>query len=143
MNFKVTAYGVLLLVGAMVVLISLFLNWIDIGTEAWTGWEIFSDRFENYYVIPIVLFVLAMMVVGAAIDEFIGRFNSIRTVLRAIVLIIGVVIILLSLILASNGFSVTGWMDDAAIGFYMAVAAGAFIAVSAILSLLRVFPESE
>ena len=143
MNFKVTAYGALLLVGALVALISIFLNWIDIGTEAWTGWEIFSDRFENYYVVPIVLFVLAMMVIGAAIDEFIGRFDSIRTVLRAIVLIIGVVIILLSLILASNGFSVPGWMGDVAIGFYMAVAAGALITVSAILSLPKVLQSAE
>jgi len=143
MNFKVTAYGALLLVGALIALISMFLNWIDVGIGAVTGWEIFSDRLGDYYVIPIALFVLSMMVIGAAIDEFIGRFDSIRTALRAIVLIIGIVIILLSLVLVSDGFATSGWAEYVAIGFYMAVAAGALIAVSAVLSLLKVFPDAK
>jgi len=102
MNFKVTVYGALLLAGAMMALISIFLNWIVVGSGAATGWEFFSERIGDYFFI-----------------------------------------ILLPFILVTDGFSGFEFTKYWAIGFYTAVAAGALIAISAVLSLLKVFPDAK
>ena len=138
MKFKLSIYGILLLIGGILAVIALFLSWYVYSGGSTTGWEIFTAGGSGLSFIPVVLLILSIMVIGAAIDEFIVRFASIGTILKVIALVLGVLITVLPIVLLQSieiGFA------SAAVGFYSTLVAGILVAVSALLSLLKVLPK--
>jgi len=142
--FKFSIYGILLLAGGTIALAGIFLAWFSFPPFSLTGWDIFSEGngTYDYFFIPVILLVLSAMAMGAAVDDFIKRFASMRTMLRAIALIIGVLIAVLPIFLMSD-IGGSGWTEYLAVGFYMTVAGGILITVSVVLSLLKVLPDPE
>jgi len=138
MNFKISIYGILLVVGGIVALIGLFLDW----TLTTTAWEIFSETGSdyNYYLLPLILLLLAVVAIGAGIDEFIGWGPTVNKIIRAVAVIAGITIVSISLFLLTD--FVPFRTETPELGFYLTVVAGIFIGFVSVLSLMK-FPKAE
>jgi hypothetical protein len=144
MEFKLNTYGILLLIGGILVPIALFLDWVSVG-GGFSGWDIFSEgkNMSGYFFIPLIMLVLATLAIGAAFNEFTGWRSNIENAIKAVALTVGVLIIVLPILLVVDMSSGGLVVKDLAVGIYIEMAAGAIIAVSALLALLKVFPEMK
>jgi len=146
MNMKISIFGILLLVAGILAAVALFLDWWSVtflGVKASvTGWEFFSDGDGyRFAFIPVVLLVLAIVTILGALLEFTGLAADMNMIIKIVAIVVGILIIVLSMVVISDGFSYSGWAENLAIGFYLSVVAGALIAVASLLSLLKVLPE--
>jgi uncharacterized membrane protein len=138
MKFKISTYGILLVVGGILALIGLFLDW----TSTATGWSIFSETGSDYkyYLMPVILLLLAVMAIGAGIDEFIGWGPMINKAVRVIAIVVGILIVALSIFLITD--FVPFRIGGLGLGFYLTAASGILIAFVSTLSLMK-FPKPE
>lgn len=144
MSGKGNVYGSLILIGGILAVVALFLDWQSVsvmGTKVFslTGWDIYTeggDGSYEYYYIPLVLLALAAVAILASLVELARSSKA----LGALCILVSVLIIVLPVFLMSDLYSgATGysWTDDLAAGFYMIMVAGILVLIGSVASMLK------
>jgi|GEM_PF-1701829 len=148
MNMKISIFGILLLVGAIIALAAIFLNWWSAYGVGITGWDFFAKdggagELTSLYIVPLILLILAIVAILIALMEFTGIGAEMNMIMKIVAIVVGILIIVLPIAMMMDIWSGTpiSWTEFLAFGFWLEVAAGAIIAVAAVLSLLKVLPE--
>ena len=153
MEMKISIFGILVIVGAVIALISVFLNWIDVSvpglySDSGTGWDIFREENGTFFMkMPLVVIVLAVIAIVLGILEFLGKGQQISNI---VILVIGVLVIVLSY-LAYNAFVDLGeetlgvwWLlvkVKMGYGLFMTFASGIIMIIASILKMAKVLPD--
>jgi hypothetical protein len=138
MEFKMNILGLIFLVGGLLALISIFLNWwsvsfLGVTLASFTGLDFITDGggAEQFYMIMVL--VLAIAAIVLALLEFMGMGNMIMT--RIPVIVAGALIVVFSILTMKDDFG------NASIGFYLAVIAGIVLLIAPLLNILKILPE--
>jgi hypothetical protein len=141
MGFKMSYIGIIALIGAVLAIASVFLNWIVIdGTSGGiTGWEIFDDigDFNDMYFLPVIVLVLAVVAALLAVLEFVGKGSMIT---RIIMLILGILIIVLSYLTYSDVVGDSPILEMG-YGLYFEFAAAVALIIAPVLCFAGVLDE--
>jgi len=141
MGFKMSYIGIIALIGAVLAIASVFLNWIVIDgiSGGITGWEIFDDigDLNDMYFLPVIVLVLAVVAALLAVLEFMGK-GSMMT--RIVILIIGLLVIVLSY-LTYNDVVGDSPILEMGYGLYFEFAAAVALIIAPILCFAGVLDE--
>ncbi|MCL2143179.1 MAG: hypothetical protein FWH44_02850 [Methanomassiliicoccaceae archaeon] len=153
MEQKISIFGILVIVGAVLALISVFLNWMDLSvpgvySDSATGWDIFIEENGTFFMkMPLVIIVMAVSVILLGILDLMGKGQQVSNIA---ILIIGVLVIALSY-LAYNAFEDLGketlgvWWSLVKVkmgyGIFLAFASGIIMIIAPILKMAKVLPE--
>ena len=147
MGFKMSYIGIIVLVGALIAMASVFMDWVVIdflGKEGVTGWDFYDEAGDAFdqYLYPLIVLILGVVAIIMGILEFTGMGN---TATRVITLILGVLVIVFSYLTYS------GYMDmfpsgmeefiDMGYGMYLEFVAGIMLIVAPILGIAGVLDE--
>jgi len=139
MEFKMSIYGILLLIAGIVALVAVFLSWTT--GISFTGWDIFGMRsypgapWEVY--VPLIVLILAIVAILFALCELLDIGLLDKMVKNIIVLVVGVLMVVL-LLLFPDDLSKIG---NAGIGYFLSLIAGILLILVPLLSMLKVLPE--
>jgi len=146
MNFKMSYIGLIALIGAVLAIASVFLNWIVVdagflGNGSATGWDITDWNNFDQSLYPMIVLILGIVAIVLAMLEFLGTGSQIT---RIIMLLLGVLVIVLGF-LTYNGcvdyFGLFGEILDMGYGLYFEFAAGVALIIAPILGLAGVLDE--
>jgi hypothetical protein len=157
MDMKISIFGILLLVAGALAAVALFINWFGVSAvgfaEKETAWSMMNEEGSKeilkYSYMPIVLLVLAIVAIVVGVVSFLGLGDPLNMIMKIAAIVVGILIIVLSYLFASDVLSVlkdmgieeVGAKISYEIGFYLSVVAGALMAIVSALSLLKVLPE--
>jgi|GEM_PF-1745186 len=158
MQQQVSVIGLILLVGAILALLGVFLDWVTFSgsgvSVSATGWDLTSGKLMGVdfmrNLVPLVVIILAVIVIVFAIMDFLGKGNQVMFA----VLVIGIVVILLSFaaydsfksIFDMVGGIVPGGIGvdiSMGIGIYVEFVAGAILIIASLLVLAGVIKEDD
>jgi hypothetical protein len=148
MDFKMSYIGIIVLIGALIAMASVFMDWAVAefmgNKEGITGWDFYDegkDAFDQY-LYPMIILILGVVAIIMGILEFTGMGN---TVTRVITLILGVLVIVFSYLTYS------GYLDlfpaameefiDMGYGIYLEFLAGIMLIVAPVLGLTGFLDE--
>jgi hypothetical protein len=154
MEQKINIFGLLVLIGAILALISVFLNWADISiplasySDSASGFDIVrEENGTSLMMMPLVVILMAIIAIILGIMELQGKGLPIS---KIAMLVIGILVIVLSY-LAYNAFLDLGketlgadWAYVTAkmgFGIFMTFASGIILMLASILGLAKVLPE--
>ena len=155
---KISIVGILVLIGAVMALAAVFLDWVTITfnildlSESGTGWDIFRENGTDgapsrfMFNMPVVVLALAAIAIILALLDFLGKGNSITNI---VILIIGALIIALSFLTYNEFSAFFNELDPSgawkafidikmAIGLFIEFAAGAILILASVLKLAKV-----
>jgi len=136
MGFKMNTYGLLVMIGAIIALVAVFLAWISGFGESVSGWKVYSELkgLDWRINIPLIVTILAIVcIVFALLEALEISFNDL--VQKIMVMVIGALIVVLALLF------IDGHYDMAGIGLYLEIVAGIILIVVPLLAILKVLPE--
>ena len=149
---KMSILGILVFIGAVIALASVFLNWGIMsflgytipGTEI-AGLDIAREEGANFLMLLVwVVIALAVIAIVLAIMEFLGKGMAAS---RAVILIMGILIIVLSYLAFVGASNFVDEMSSGLVqfkmqfGIYVAFIGGAIITLAAILGMAKALPE--
>ena len=147
MEFKISIFGLIALILAVVALIGVFLAWATAGGYSATGWEFFTEDMDGapwYAWLPLVVLILSIVTALFAILGFIGIEIGDKQMTMILFIVLGALILILSY-LTYNRF-----VDDIGAsgikmgaGIYVEIVAGAALIVTALLNMFGVLPENK
>lgn len=118
---KVNIIGILGIIGAILMIVSVFLNWVDINavllgetyTSSITGWDVFNgedaSEFSQYYYVPLVTLVCGVIAAIATVLPVASNNSKVNKIFGFIALALAVVTIVLMVLLRGD---VVGQMVD-------------------------------
>jgi|GEM_PF-6984647 len=144
MEVKINPYGLIVLIGGLLALVSLFLAWATIPlfggiSASITGFDILKDAggIDTFYMIMIL--VMALVAIVFVLLRLMGTEIIPGNIQKILILVFGVLIILFSVLEMWDVFG-EDWIKMG-IGFYLAVVGGALILIASLLSMLNVLPD--
>jgi len=149
MNFKMSYVGILVLVGALIAMASVFMDWAVMeylgnkeGIKGWDFYDEVGDIFDQH-LYPMIVLILGIVAILMGVLEFTGMGN---TVTRVITLILGVLVIVFSYLTYSGYIDLAtsfGMEDFVSMGYgmYLEFVAGILLIVAPILGLAGVLDE--
>ena len=143
MNFKMSYVGLIALIGAVLAIASVFLNWATGINEGLSGWEMFDDL-EGFdqYLYPIIVLALGIVAAVLAMLEFMDKGCQIT---RIIMLVVGILVAVFSF-LTYNAFTdafpkAIADTIDMGYGLYFEFAAAVALIIGPILCFMGVLEE--
>jgi len=147
MNFKMSHIGIIALIGAVLAIAAVFLNWVVIdagplGSGSATGWEIFDqgDKFDQF-LYPLIVLILGIVAAVLAMLEFLGMGCPIT---RAVMIVLGILIIVFGFLTYSgyeDQLGPFGELLDMGYGMYFEFAAGIALIIAPVLCFAGVLEE--
>lgn len=154
---KGNALGILALIGALLMIIGVFVAWVDIGfdaiimskTTSYTGWEVYSDEvFEDaeYNYAPLVTLIAGIVAFFTAVIPIALKKPAVNRVLGILSLILGVVALVLMILFNGqmDSFVVGGHTVasiSAASGFWVSLAGSVLLILGGIVDIAGKYTE--
>ena len=154
---KGNALGILALIGALLMIIGVFVAWVDIGfdaiimskTTSYTGWEVYSDEmFEDaeYNYAPLVALIAGVVAFFTAVIPIALKNPAVNRVLGVLSLILGVVALVLMILFNGqmDSISIAGLASfsvSAAAGFWVSLAGSVLLILGGIVDIAGKYTE--
>ena len=154
---KGNALGILALIGALLMIIGVFVAWIDVGfdviitskTTSYTGWEVYSDEmFEDaeYNYAPLITLIAGIVAFFTAVIPIALKKPAVNRVLGVLSLILGVVALVLMILFNGqmDSISIAGLASfsvSAASGFWVSLAGSVLLILGGIVDIAGKYTE--
>jgi len=140
MGFKMSYVGIIVLLGALLALVGVFLDWyfVDITNMRVSGWDIFDlgDIYDLYY-LPLIVLILAALALILGLLEFAGKSSPIT---RILLIVFGLLIAVLSFVVYNDIVGDSN-LAEMGIGLYMEIIAGIMLILAPVLAMAGVLKE--
>ena len=154
--------GIIALLGAIFLIVGVFLNWITLegwgDTDSVTGWDIYSDSEDSdvvkYTYAPLIALVcgiisLVLMILPTIMNT--EKFSQINNILGIVALILAIVAVILCVLFMTQSIEVAGVKFDSlkdyyetvgidfkwAIGFWLTLIGGIITAVGGLMPIIK------
>lgn len=156
MNFdKSNIVGIVGLIGAILLIIGVFLTWVDVSvsslfggvSESYSGWDVYKNDdglFDDisYGYAPLVALITGILALITTIVPMFYKNDKIWKVLGAITLILGIVAVILGFLFngdVSDGFDygVVKASVDVGAGLWLSIAGAILLILGAIVDIVK------
>ena len=154
MDYKnLNLLGIIAIIGAVLLIVGVFMDWMSSDLASYTGWEIFNDEDNiqdliDYGYCPIVALIcgiisLILMIVPTVMN--VDKFKKINDVLGLIALVLSIVVIIVGLLWYLQSWDVnlllkvvTYHMSDyASTGFWLTLVGAVITAVGGLMPIIK------
>ena len=138
MKFKMSLFGLLVLIAGLIALIAVFLAWATGYGHSASGWDVFDIDGHKYRYFPLIVLIVAILVILVGFFELFEIKLLDEMLTRILVIIFGVLIFVLPLLVALDmrhpGISM-------GIGLILEFVAGLILIIVPLLAMFKLLPE--
>lgn len=151
MDSKFNLLGIIALVGAVLMIVGVFLAWVEVSWfglagDKWTGWDVFNDGLDgvSYTFVPLLslicgIIALVLMIVPTFMN--VDKYKKINNILGLIALILAIVVVICGLLFYLQSWDVyigTIHMSDyIQIGFWLTLIGAVITAIGGIMPIVK------
>ena len=140
--------GIIGIIGAILLVVGVFLAWLSVGGESASGWDVYTDGKDvlDYSFTPLLsliagIIAIVLMIVPTFMN--VDKFKQINNILGIIALILAIVVLILCILFWTQSFS-DGYITikltdvyDMGIGFWMVLIGAIITVVGGLMPILK------
>ena len=141
--------GIIAIIGAVILIVGVFLTWLSIGDATASGWKVYTDAKDSdmkYTFVPLVALIcgiisLVLMIVPTFMN--VDKFKQINVILGLIALILAIVVVICGILFYTQSwtaFGVTIKLTDIykiGIGFWLVLIGGIITMVGGLMPIIK------
>ena len=141
--------GIIAIIGAVILIVGVFLTWLSIGDTTASGWKVYTDAKDSdmkYTFVPLVALIcgiisLVLMIVPTFMN--VDKFKQINVILGLIALILAIVVVICGILFYTQSwtaFGVTIKLTDIykiGIGFWLVLIGGIITMVGGLMPIIK------
>ena len=141
--------GIIAIIGAVILIVGVFLTWLSIGDATASGWKVYTDAKDSdmkYTFVPLVALIcgiisLVLMIVPTFMN--VDKFKQINVILGLIALILAIVVVICGILFYTQSwtaFGVTIKLADIykiGIGFWLVLIGGIITMVGGLMPIIK------
>ncbi len=141
--------GIIAIIGAVILIVGVFLTWLSIGDATASGWKVYTDAKDSdmkYTFVPLVALIcgiisLVLMIVPTFMN--VDKFKQINVILGLIALILAIVVVICGILFYTQSwtaYGVTIKLTDIykiGIGFWLVLIGGIITMVGGLMPIIK------
>ncbi|MBQ4368535.1 MAG: hypothetical protein II805_02030 [Candidatus Methanomethylophilus sp.] len=141
--------GIIAIIGAVILIVGVFLTWLSIGDATASGWKVYTDAKDSdlkYTFVPLLALIcgiisLVLMIVPTFMN--VDKFKQINVILGLIALILAIVVVICGILFYTQSwtaFGVTIKLTDIykiGIGFWLVLIGGIITMVGGLMPIIK------
>ena len=141
--------GIIAIIGAVILIVGVFLTWLSIGDATASGWKVYTDAKDSDMkdtFVPLVALIcgiisLVLMIVPTFMN--VDKFKQINVILGLIALILAIVVVICGILFYTQSwtaFGVTIKLTDIykiGIGFWLVLIGGIITMVGGLMPIIK------
>ncbi len=152
MDSKFNLLGIIALVGAIIMIVGVFLTWLSLdilgGTATMSGMDVFNDGDSDfsYGFVPLVALIcgiiaLVLMIVPTFVN--VDKFEKINNILGLITLILSIIVVICGFLFYLQSWDVLGTkvsltdVYDVGIGFWLVIVGGIITMIGGLMPIIK------
>ena len=141
--------GIIAIIGAVILIVGVFLTWLSIGDATASGWKVYTDAKDSdmkYTFVPLVALIcgiisLVLMIVPTFMN--VDKFKQINVILGLIALILAIVVVICGILFYTQSWTVLGVtvkltdIYKIGIGFWLVLIGGIITMVGGLMPIIK------
>lgn len=141
--------GIIAIIGAVILIVGVFLTWLSIGDATASGWKVYTDAKDSgmkYTFVPLVALIcgiisLVLMIVPTFMN--VDKFKQINVILGLIALILAIVVVICGILFYTQSwtaYGITVKLTDIykiGIGFWLVLIGGIITMVGGLMPIIK------
>ena len=140
--------GIIGIIGAILLVVGVFLAWLTFGGESASGWKVFSDGGDplKYCFTPLLALIVGIIsIVLMIVPTFmnVDKFKQINNILGLIALVLAIVVLILAILFWTQSWTVLGVtvkLTDVygiGIGFWLVLVGAIITVIGGLMPILK------
>ena len=141
--------GIIAIIGAVILIVGVFLTWLSIGDATASGWKVYTDAKDSdmkYTFVPLLALIcgiisLVLMIVPTFMN--VDKFKQINVILGLIALILAIVVVICGILFYTQSWTVLGTtikltnIYKIGIGFWLVLIGGIITMVGGLMPIIK------